>query len=69
MKKVTKKERKLAKGPNAASLRSIKTGKEVLVGGRMYMGANPTFHEVIEQESGSKSILKVVGGMPFVRVA
>ena len=65
LKTQTKRQRKTL---NESIKQSIKNGVEIVMSGRVYVGANPVYTLVTRQD-GSKWWLKSVKGIPFVRVA
>ena len=66
MKKLTKRQRKIIKGPNAAAKRSLKEGLPQQVGTDTYYGDNPQYKRIGLPEAANRWA-KVSKGVPFVR--
>lgn len=60
--KITKRQRKQARGPNAMVQRSLRSGEQFIVDGCFYLGKNKEFHRM-----PNGHYLLVAKGLPFVR--
>lgn len=60
--KLTKRQRKQARGPNAMVHRSLRSGEQFVVAGCFYLGKNKEFYRV-----GNGQYIPVSKGLPFVR--
>lgn len=66
-KRLTKRQRKFLRGPNAMMKRSLEEGKRIDIGNASYVGCEPVFSP-IDRPGLPTYWHKSIPGLPFVRV-